>query len=60
VVLDRFRHDRALNVRIPAELHRRLSVFCAQHEKTMKQFVIEALTEKLDKDEGVEALPSTD
>jgi predicted HicB family RNase H-like nuclease len=49
-----------LNVRIPAELHRRLSVFCAQHEKTMKQFVIEALTEKLDKDEGVEALPSTD
>jgi hypothetical protein len=49
--LPRFTRDRgekSLNVRISEELHHRLDVYCAIHNKTMKVFVIEALTEKLE------------
>lgn len=53
VVLDRFqRKERALNVRVLAELHRRIDVFCAQHDKTIKEFVTQALEEKLAREEG--------
>ena len=46
-VLQRFLKEKALNVGIPAELHRAVDVHCAQQGITIKAFTIAALTEKL-------------
>jgi hypothetical protein len=37
------RQERALYVRIPAELYRKIAVYCAENDQTIKQFVINAL-----------------
>ena len=42
---------RSLFVRIPASLHHRLRVHCAVGDVSLRQFVIEALEEKLAKEE---------
>jgi hypothetical protein len=39
--------EKSLNVRIPAALHNRVKVYCAANEMAVKNFVIQALEEKL-------------
>ena len=40
-----------LGVRIPKSLHKRLKLFCVEHEIEIQKFVGEAIEEKLDKTE---------
>lgn len=57
-ILNRFKgKEKALNVRIPADLHRRIDVYTAGHEMTIRQFVIQALEEKLAKVDGQAQVP---
>jgi hypothetical protein len=41
------RPERALHVRIPAELYRKVAVYCAENDQTIRQFVINALEQDL-------------
>jgi predicted HicB family RNase H-like nuclease len=43
---------KALNVRIPDDLHQRVNVFTALQRTTITQFVIQALEEKLARDDA--------
>jgi predicted HicB family RNase H-like nuclease len=40
----------ALHVRIPEELHRRVRVYCAERKLWIKDFVLEALEQRLEKE----------
>jgi len=47
------KRHKSLNVRIPPDLNRRLSVHCAKREITKAVFVIEAIEEKLSREEEI-------
>jgi hypothetical protein len=50
-------HDRQpLTTRVPAELRRRLALYCVEHDVQVQDFVREALEEALGKNRG-EAIP---
>ena len=38
-----------VNIEIPDDVHKKAKVYCAIEEKTLKEFIIEAMKEKLKK-----------
>jgi len=51
---------KSLNVRIPRALGKRLKLHCLQREITVAKFVIEAIEEKLSREEVVSPAPATE